>query len=125
MYEYELHCLTNSKNLVASLKLMDDKKETIGKTDISGGSLGEHIDAGNSYRFKSKLHNDLVITGEHQGDYVQFTVGDISWTSSEANGGANCAMGGWDPKHGPSCFRFGGTKSTRQMDCCFPCDGKL
>ncbi|KAL1594347.1 hypothetical protein SLS60_010107 [Paraconiothyrium brasiliense] len=121
--ETELPCLANDNNLRGIIRLLDDKKEVIGETDTSNGGPGERMDDGNSYHFKSKLHNELVITGEHQNDYVQFTIGGLSWASNAPNGGGECSVGGWDPRQGSSCGIFGTTTAVKNMDCCFPCDG--
>ena len=77
------------------------------------------------YRFGSKLKNELVITGEHRGDYVQFQIGDLGWTSKEdsTDGKAKCDAGGWDPKEGPSCLPGASMPAKKEMDCCFSCDG--
>ncbi|KAL8652672.1 MAG: hypothetical protein Q9210_002548 [Variospora velana] len=122
--ETEIPCLDDDKNLLAYVKMVDDKKLPIGETQVSNGEAGVHIDDGNPYSFNSKLLNPLVITGEHQDDYVQFTIGGLSWQSKEPNGGASCTVGGWDPRQGPICSRFQTQPAERDMDCCFPCDGK-
>lgn len=59
------------------------------------------------------LPYSLVITGEHTGDYVQFSYSDISWKSTDANNGHSKAWcvtptGGWDPRQGPTCYIDGG-----------------
>ena len=103
--------------------MVDDKKLPIGETQVSNGAAGVPIDVGNSYSFTSKLLHPLVITGEHENDYVQFTIGGLSWQSKTPSGGASCTVGGWDPRDGPVCARFGTQPAVNQMDCCFPCDG--
>ncbi len=122
--ETQIPCLGDDKNLLAYVKMVDDKKLPIGETQVSNGEAGVHIDIRNSYSFKSKLLNPLVITGEHQNNYVQFTIGGLSWQSTTPNGGASCTVGGWDPREGPSCGHFGTKPAKNNMDCCFPCDGK-
>ena len=52
------------------------------------------------------LHIPLVITGEHENDYVHFTIAALSWQSKTPNGGASCKFGGWDRKDGSMCLLF-------------------
>ena len=67
---------------------------------------------GNSYHLPG-YYNDMVITPEAQGgDYVQFTIGDQSWHSSQADGVPRCKVGGWDGDYSPV---------GRDMDCFFLC----
>ncbi|GME29000.1 putative esterase family protein [Neofusicoccum parvum] len=119
--EYEAPCLSDANNLSADIVLKDNAGTEIGNT---GGNKG--INAGSSLSLSSKLPSQLVVTGEHQGDYVQFTYGDLSWTNGEPkkdDGGATlayCNSGGWDPKEGPTCGRIT-QNSKRQMDCFFRC----
>ena len=108
-----------SKNLFGHVKLVDDKKAVIGETK---DDLGKPMNDGAPYRFGSKLKNELVITGEHNNDYVQFTIGGLSWQSKSPNGGASCDVGGWDPREGPVCLGEIGQSAKNNMDCCFPCD---
>ncbi len=89
--------------------MYDNDKNVIGQTAKDGDHLiGYAMDAGKSYSFTSKLSDPLVITGEHENDYVQFTIGTLSWQSKSPNGGASCKVGGWDPMDGPVCrLRYG------------------
>ena len=45
-----------------------------------------------------QLRNPVTITGEHEGDYVQFTYGSISWRSTDNQQGTVgwCSVGDWD-----------------------------
>ena len=79
------------------------------------------INVGDSYSFTSKLLHPLVITGEHENDYVQFEYGTLSWGSKMPNSGAHGDNGGWNPRDGPSCGRGGDQKVVNNMDCFFPC----
>ena len=91
-------------NLYGVIKMYDDKKNVIGQTVTDQDHpIGYPMDAGNSYHFNSKLKDPLVITGEHENDYVQFTIGSLSWQSKTPDGGATCTVGGWDPRDGPVC----------------------
>lgn len=83
--------------------------EATGQTVINDTyPLGMPINVGNPYSFLPTLSLPIVITGEHEGDYIQFTQGDLSWTSRTTTGVANCTNGGWDPRDGPVCgLRYG------------------
>lgn len=69
---------------------------------------------GNSLEVKSKLEDTLVCTPEEaEGEYIQFTLGTKSWTSSNKgnteDSKASCTVGDWDNGY------------DRQMDCSFSC----
>ena len=98
--EYET-CLDEARNLYAVVTMWDNAGTQIGKTDQS--SPGVSINANNDYPFYSSLSDALVITGEHDGDYVQFSLGAMSWKSSDSSGSPYCSTGGWDPSQGPQC----------------------
>ena len=104
-------CESDSSNLYGNVvHLYDGKENVIGATVLDADHpIGYPMDAGNSYSFDSKLPNPLVITGEHENDYVQFTYGDVSWQSKTANDGARCNLANpsWDPRDGPVCTIFG------------------
>ena len=128
----------NSNNLYGVMKMYDNAKNVIGQTvQDDNHPIGYAMDAGNPYSFSSKLSDPLVITGEHENDYVQFTIGALSWQSTNPKGGASCTVGGWDPSDGPVCdsrvenavslpravresFIKLETK-VNNMDCSFPC----
>lgn len=103
-------CVTDSENLLGDITLKDDKGNVIGQTNLDNNSIvGVSINSGDPYSLKSKLVDPLVVVGEHQGNYVRFTIGDQSWTSNDEvqDGKAGCKKpGGWDPKEGPSCGRY-------------------
>ncbi|KAL9100974.1 MAG: hypothetical protein Q9163_003716 [Psora crenata] len=112
-----------NNNLRGHVKMYDNDKKVIGETvEDDEHPDGYRMDDGNPYSFKSKLKDPLVITGEHQSDYVQFTIGSLSWQSKSPNGGASCSVGGWDPRDGPICGALGLDQyAERNMDCSFPC----
>ena len=117
-------CETVGKNLYAIINLKDNDKNDIGDTSVDSAKdpIGDGINDGASYTFNSKLPHPLVVTGEHENDYVQFTYGGLSWQSKTANGGAHCNVGGWDPRDGPICgLRYGNQNAENNMDCFFPC----
>ena len=94
-------------NLYGNIVLKDNNKNIIAQSVIDDDHpIGYAMDDGNPYTFTSVLPNPLVITGEHENDYVQFTYGGLSWQSKAPNGGATCSVGGWDPRDGPVCDDF-------------------
>lgn len=96
-------------NLYSHVKMYDNNRAVIGETVNDNSHLsGYAMDAGNSYSFTSKLPNPLVITGEHDNDYVQFSYGGLSWQSKKSIGGGSCSVGGWDLKDGPICGSWTG-----------------
>ena len=112
-------CDTNyGNNLWGVVKMFDNDKNVIGQTITDADHpIGYAMDDGNSYSFTSKLPQPLVITGEHENDYVQFTYGGLSWQSKTPNGGGSCTVGGWDPRDGPICDDFLGstTNAVRRL----------
>lgn len=107
--EYQT-CAGDKTNLLADIQMKDSQGNVIGSTDTKGGSIyGQPANAEAPYSFTSKLADPLIVIGEHQGDYVRFTLKEQSWTSNDlpADGNAGCKKpGGWDPKEGPSCGRL-------------------
>lgn len=97
-------CADDSKNLFAIVNMSDNNENSIGDTPTGPGSpLGAPINTADPYSFTSKLPMPLVIVGEHQHDYVQFTYGNLQWTSRTTDGPAKCSNGGWDPRSGSMC----------------------
>ncbi|KAI4259229.1 MAG: hypothetical protein L6R42_004680, partial [Xanthoria sp. 1 TBL-2021] len=75
-------CLQDDRNLYAIINLKDGKGNAIGDTQVDKKNpIGDGIDAGAGLKFKSKSPKPLVVRGEHQNDYIQFTYGDVSWQS--------------------------------------------
>ena len=79
--------------------------------DVGGNKIGYHntAEAGaiDPLSVNSKLEAPLVIVPEHQGDYVQFTLGTEKFDSKQNDQTALswCSTGGWDPRQGPACGR--------------------
>ena len=113
-------CEPVTKNLFAVINLKDGAGKDI-DTPIASGSVGVGINDGAGYAFFSQLPYSLVITGEHEYDYVQFTYGSLSWQSKKPNGGGRCNVGGWDPRDGPICGGRRQVFAVNNMDCFFPC----
>ena len=71
-------CSDDASNLFGNVTMYDNDKKIIGQTNPSGDSLGEPINTSDPYYFNSSLANPLVIVGEHENDYMQFTLGKLS-----------------------------------------------
>ena len=105
-----------------SVELFDDRKKKIGGTPAFPPS-GKIMTAEEPYHMTSQLKNVLTIAGQQWDDYVQFSIGGLSWRSDEPNDGAECAVGGWTEGNCESGELI--EWKTRDMDCSFPCDGNL
>ena len=93
--------------------MYDNNKAVIGQTqtDSTNNPLGDPINDSDPLSFTSKLPNPLRVTGEHEHDYIQFDYGDLHFQSRTPNGGGQCSVGGWDPRHGPVCDPVSGDGS--------------
>lgn len=98
--EYQ-DCESDATNLYATITMYDNAKNVIGTTTVPDGAIGVSIST--PYSLISKLANPMVVIGEHENDYMQFTIGSLSFTSRTTTGPATCSNGGWDPKDGPVC----------------------
>ena len=88
-----------------------EAKDSADKTVATVDNDAEAGDA-NPYHLKG-FYNDLVMTPEAQGgDYIQFTIGDQSWRTTDGDGVPSCKVGGWDADYSPV---------GRDMDCVFHC----
>lgn len=115
-------CTADSQNLYAVVKLVDGNKTDIGDTPLGGTNrIGSPINAADPYSFTSKLPYPIIIVGEHENDYIQFTYAGLSWKSTDSTGLVRCNAGGWDPRAGPVCGRYGNQNAVKNMDCFFPC----
>ena len=114
-------CTDDATNLFANITMYDNDKNIIGQTNATGGSLGEPINTSDPYSFISSLAEPLVVVGEHEGDYMQFTLGKLSWTSRNKSAPFFCSNGGWNPRDGPFCGLGGPENAENQVDCSFPC----
>ncbi|KAF2501532.1 SGNH hydrolase [Lophium mytilinum] len=122
--EYQ-SCGKNEDSLSAEVEIRDNSGTVVGTSEGR-----KAINDNAPLRLSSKLPQDLVITGEHQGDYVQFTYGSLHWTSGDKKDGddddAYCILGDWDPRSIIEwinlCETFPNALRDRQMDCWFKCD---
>lgn len=96
--EYQT-CADDPDDLWAIITIFDGADKEIGQTTSgSGNPYGSAINVKDPYTFQSKLPHDLVVVGEHRGDYVQFQYGELGFTSRTTAGNATCSNGGWNEK---------------------------
>ncbi|KAI9826472.1 MAG: hypothetical protein M1819_007365 [Sarea resinae] len=120
-------CDPETDDLYANITLLDNNKKVIYQTPASyfdNHGLGDPINVGNGTTIQGPLPNPIAITGEHENDYIQFTYGSLSWQSNKASEGAQCSVGGWNPRDGPVCDSGlvpEDLPTENQMNCCFPC----
>jgi hypothetical protein len=81
------------------------------KVDAKDGKGKSFAGAGNPYRIEG-FYTTLEMTPEAQNSYIQFTIGEQSWTTANGEGVPRCQTGGWDGDYSPV---------TRSMDCFFNC----
>ena len=100
--EYQ-NCLDDASNLYAVVTIYDNNKNVIGQTPTNASYAGAPINVDDPYSMTSKLADPLVVVGEHENDYIQFTLGSQSWTSRDTQAPYFAKNGGWNPKDGPVC----------------------
>lgn len=100
--EYQ-DCLDDASNLYAVVTIKDNNKNVIGQTPTNDSYAGAPINADDPYFMTSKLTKPLVIVGEHENDYIRFTLGSRSWTSRDTQAPYFASNGGWNPRDGPVC----------------------
>ena len=110
-------CADDSSNLFASITMYDNNKATIGQTNINEATspLGDPINVSDPLQFNSTLPYPLIVTGEHENDYVQFNYNGLSFTSRDTSGQAKCTLGGWNPRDGPVCTGRAGNQNAVSM----------
>ncbi|KAL8706771.1 MAG: hypothetical protein Q9201_000197 [Fulgogasparrea decipioides] len=80
--------------------------------DVGGNQIGyqraKQAGATDPLSVKSKLEDVLIVTPEHQKNYVQFTLGTENFDSKQQDQTQPswCSTGGWDPREGPACGRI-------------------
>lgn len=123
VWEHLLCDNDDSENLGAVIQIWD----AVGNQILAPTDQYTINDKDGGHSFDSPLQYPLVVTGEHQGDYVQFTLGKESWQSTMKNDGVQlyyCNQGKWDMLSdsfwGCSCDDPD-CPGVRQMDCWFAC----
>ncbi|KAN0067299.1 hypothetical protein V8E54_014562 [Elaphomyces granulatus] len=114
-------CEAVDSNLYASVKITDASGNNVYSTPTSADSPGQPINANHPLSIQANgLANNLIITGEHSNDYIQFTYGSTSWLSGTTSGQAHCSLDGkdWNTKGPQGCPA---PAITRSFDCQFPC----
>ncbi|KAI4121297.1 MAG: hypothetical protein LQ338_006444 [Usnochroma carphineum] len=109
-------CAADEYNLATEVTIWDVGGNQIGYQSVKqAGATGP-------LSVKSKLEDPLIVTPEHQHDYVQFTLGTENFDSTQQDQTqlSWCSTGGWDPREGPICAKISHS-SERQMDCYFQC----
>ena len=94
--------------------LQDDAKDSVGNTFAGTGANAVEAGqgGGNPYNLVG-YYDTLVVTPEAQGgDYIQFTMGQQSWTTKDGTGVPRCQVGEWDSELTPVA---------RDIDCFFNC----
>lgn len=93
--------------------LQDDAKDSVGKTFAGTGATAVEAGqgGGNPYTLVG-YYDTLLVTPEAQGDYIQFSIGQQSWTTKDGTGVPRCQVGGWDSDFTPVA---------RDIDCFFNC----
>ncbi|UNI17167.1 hypothetical protein JDV02_003543 [Purpureocillium takamizusanense] len=115
-------CEDVASNLYASVKIIDASGKPVYTSPGSAHSPGQPINDSHPLKLKeSGMDNTLTMIGEHTNDYIQFSYGSTSWTSTDTNGDASCKLVGnnWDkdgPKGCPNAMAV-----TRTFECQYPC----
>lgn len=122
-----------------------DGTETAGRAGFkpnSGDPDPIECGDGNPFAWDAALPDKMYITPEARDDYIQFTIGSVSWSSNSADGDKRCKVGDWDtqmdpvvslsstiqdncslltnPQFGEGEIPHSGSQD-RDMECWFPC----
>ncbi|KAI9866718.1 MAG: hypothetical protein M1813_000660 [Trichoglossum hirsutum] len=105
--QYHMHvneywsCKDDTKNLHVQLDMWDAAGNVVCHTDEAEAGATNPLHIPTSFQD----HVQLVVTPEHQGDYIQFGLGSLGWTSNDNDNTKPmyCNNGGWDPREGPHC----------------------
>lgn len=95
-------CASDAHNLLTEVTIWDVGGNQIGYQDVKEAGASDPLSV------NSKLEAPLVVTPEHKGNYVQFSLGTEQFDTRQADQTALswCSTGGWDPKEGPACGRY-------------------
>ena len=94
--------------------LQDDAKDSVGTTFAGTGDNAVEAgkNGGDPYELQGYYETLFVTPEARDGDYIQFSIGQQSWTTKNGTGVPRCQVGGWD-----SSF----TPIARDVDCFFNC----
>lgn len=115
-------CEPVESNLYAEMKITGSGGNTLYSTPGSAHSPGQPINAAHALSIQEEgMPKPLVVVGEHSGDYIQFTYGDVSWKSGDTSGKGHCKLKGndWDKKGPQGCPNA--MASSREFECEYPC----
>lgn len=99
-------CEDPASNLYAELKITDANGNVLYTTPDSVHSPGLPINDANPLELHEPgMDESLFVTGEHTGDYIQFSYGSTSWRSTDNKGDASCQLVGdnWDTNGPQGC----------------------
>ena len=115
-------CADDADNLYAIVDLWAPDGSVIYAEDDPDRPLGLQINDKDALNITSS-YGTLIIVGEHEHDYIQFTSGKNSWTSGTTSGPATCSMLGhnWDPNGPTRSDANSGMWLTRMFECHYPC----
>ena len=96
------NCAGDKHNLATEVTIWDVGGNQIGYQSITEAGAIDPLSV------NSKLEDPLIVTPEHKGDYVQFSLGTEQFDSRQQDQTALswCSTGGWDPREGPACGRI-------------------
>ncbi|KAL8910198.1 MAG: hypothetical protein Q9171_004496 [Xanthocarpia ochracea] len=110
-------CDDDERNLAAEVRIWD----------VGGNNIGfqPRAEAGATkpLSVKSKLEDVLIVTPQHQGDYVQFQLGKEAFDTTQQDEEEFywCSVGGWDPKRMLCRNEEDDFERKRGIDCYFQC----
>ena len=99
-------CEPQESNLYARMTITGSDNKVLYETKSGTSAPGVPINDAHPLRLKEPgMSQELVVTGEHQKDYIQFTYGTVKWVSGQQVGDAHCTLNGpdWNPKGPPNC----------------------
>lgn len=97
------NCNGPDQNLWATISLIDNKKDEVFRNDILNS-----INDAKPWVIITPFGPTMRVTGENQGDYVQFDYGNIDWKSSDTettNQNGWCSIGGELDVQKKPCFQ--------------------
>jgi hypothetical protein len=102
-------CQSVDENLIAAIRVNGTDGETLYSTpETPGQPVGQPINDKTPYKIQTdEMKQQLIVTGEHTGDYIQFNYGSLSGRYDTTDGNAKCEQKsniGWnDQDHAAKC----------------------